>query len=141
MHTDPGWPRLREGREFMVTNVKLEGYLSKISDATKMLGVGTYAFRGQGNAHWPLHSAAMRRLRRHRGEGIQNSPEFPSLYLDYHNSTLIAPARTQGLGVELGRDLSDLQLLAKLQHLRAATGFAGFQLEPACRTLVRLRRT
>ena len=114
----------------MVTNMKLEGYLRKISDATNKLGVGTYAYRGQGNAHWPLHSAATRRLRRHRGEGVQNSPEFPSLYLDYHNSTLIAPARTQGLGVELGRELSDLQLLAKLQHLRAATGFLDFSWNP-----------
>ena len=130
MHTDPRWPRLREGRAFMVTNMKLEGYLSKISDTTKKLGVRAYAFRGQGNALWPLHSAATRRLRRHRGEGIQNSPEFPSLYLDYHNSTLIAPARTQGLGVELGRELSDLQLLAKLQHLRAATGLLDFSWNP-----------
>ena len=48
MHTDPRWPRLREGRAFMVTNMKLEGYLSKISDTTKKLGVGAYAFRGQG---------------------------------------------------------------------------------------------
>ena len=113
-----------------MTNMKLEGYLSKISDTTKKLGVGTYAFRGQGNAHWPLHSAATRRLRKHRGEGVQNSPEFPSLYLDYHNSTLISPARTQGLGIELGRELSDLQLLAKLQHLRAATGLLDFSWNP-----------
>ena len=110
--------------------MKLEGYLSKINDTTKKLGVGTYAFRGQGNAHWPLHSAATRRLRKHRGEGVQNGPEFPSLYLDYHNTTLITPARTQGLGFELGRELSDLQLLAKLQHLRAATGLLDFSWNP-----------
>ena len=110
--------------------MKLEGYLHKISDTTRELGVGTYAFRGQGNAQWPLHSAATRRLRAHRGEGIQNSPEFLSLYVDYHNTTLIAPARTQGLGIELGRELSDLQLLAKLQHLRAATGLLDFSWSP-----------
>ena len=110
--------------------MKLKEYLSKIGDTTKALGVGTYAFRGQGNGHWPLHSAATRRLRKHRGEGVQNSPEFPSLYLDYHNSTLITPARTQGLGIELGRELSDLQLLAKLQHLRAATGLLDFSWNP-----------
>ena len=110
--------------------MKLEGYLRKISDTTKKLGVGTYAFRGQSNAHWPLHSAATRRLRKHRGEGVQSSPEFPSLYLDYHSSTLIAPARTQGLGIESGRELSDLQLLAKLQHLRAATGLLDFSWNP-----------
>ena len=110
--------------------MKLEEYLSKITNTTKALGVGTCAFRGQGNAQWPLHSAATRRLRKHRGEGVQNSPEFPSLYLDYHNSTLIAPARTQGLGIEFGRELSDLHLLAKLQHLRAATGLLDFSWNP-----------
>lgn len=121
--------------------MKLKGYLSKISDTTKELGVGTHAFRGQGKACWPLHSAATRRLRKHRGEGIQNSPEFPNLYLDYHNSTLIAPARTQGLGMEAGREVSDLQLLAKLQHLGAATGLLDFSWNPlvglwfACRNL------
>ena len=110
--------------------MKLENYLSKISDTTNRLGVGKYAFRGQGKAYWPLHSAATRRLRKHRGEGIQYSPEFPSLYLDYHKSTLIAPARTQGLGVESGRAISDLQLLAKLQHLGAATGLLDFSWNP-----------
>lgn len=110
--------------------MKLENYLSKISEVTNKLGVGTYAFRGQGNAHWPLHSAATRRLRKHRGEGIQSSPEFPNLYLDYHKSTLLAPARTRGLGVEYGREISELQLLAKLQHLGAATGLLDFTWSP-----------
>ena len=121
--------------------MKLDGYLSKISDTTNKIGVGTYAFRGQGNTHWPLHSGATRRLRKHLVEGIQFRPDFPNLYLDYHQSTLIAPARTQGLGVESGREISDLQLLAKLQHLGAATGLLDFSWDPlvglwfACRDL------
>ncbi len=121
--------------------MKLESYLGKISDTTKELGVGTYAFRGQSNTHWPLHSGATRRLRKQLGEGVQFSPEFPNLYLDYHQSTLIAPARTQGLGVESGREISDLELLAKLQHLGAATGLLDFSWDPlvgiwfACRDL------
>ena len=110
--------------------MKLANYLNKINDITNEIGVGTYAFRGQAEAHKPLHSAATRRLRKHRGEGIQNSPEFPNLYLDYHKSTLIAPARTQGLGMESGREISDLQLLAKLQHLGAATGLLDFSWNP-----------
>ena len=110
--------------------MKLDIYLNNIKDTTDKLGVGTYAFRGQGNAQWPLHSAATRRLRKHRGEGIQNRADFLSLYLDYHISTLIAPARTQGLGIELGREISDLQLLAKLQHLKAATGLLDFSWNP-----------
>ncbi len=121
--------------------MKLDSYLSKISDTTHKLGYGTYAFRGQGNAHWPLHSGATRRLRKQLGEGVQFRPEFPNLYLDYHQSTLIAPARTQGLGVESGREITDLQLLSKLQHLGAATGLLDFTWDPlvalwfACRDL------
>ena len=110
--------------------MKLENYLSKITDTTDQLGVGTYAFRGQGKAHWPLHSAATRRLIRHRGNGIQYSPEFSNLYLDYHKNTLIGPARTQGLGIESGHEISELQLLAKLQHLGAATGLLDFSWNP-----------
>ena len=110
--------------------MKLESYLNKIRDTASELGVGTCAFRGQGNVEWPLHSAATRRLREHRGEGIQNSPQFPSLYLDYHINTLIAPARAQGFAFELGREISELQLLAKLQHLGAATGLLDFSWNP-----------
>ena len=110
--------------------MKLERYLNKINDTTHRLGVGNFAYRGQSKADWPLHSAATRRLRRHRGEGIQNSPEFSSLYLDYHKSTLISPARTQGFDLESGREISDLQLLAKLQHLGAATGLLDFSWDP-----------
>ena len=110
--------------------MKLESYLSKISDITSELGVGTYAFRGQANAAWPLYSAATRRLRKYRGEEVQTRPEFPNLYLDYHKSMLLNPARTQGIGVEFGREISDLQLLAKLQHLGAATGLLDFSWNP-----------
>ena len=118
-HANSGWGRM-----------KLESYLNEISDTTIGLGVGTYAFRGQGKAKWPLHSAATRRLRGFRGKGVQDRPEFPNLYLDYHKSVLIDPARTQGLGIELGREISDLQLLAKLQHLGAATGLLDFSWNP-----------
>ena len=50
--------------------------------------------------------------------------------MDYHKTTLIGPARTQGLGVESGREISELQLLAKLQHLGAATGLLDFSWNP-----------
>ena len=110
--------------------MKLDDYLTQISDATSELGVGTYAFRGLGKGSWPLHSGATRRLRKHRWEGIQFSPEFPNHYLDYHKTTLLGPARMQGLGIESGREISDLQLLAKLQHLGAATGLLDFSWNP-----------
>ena len=110
--------------------MKLDKYLSEIRDTTDRLGLGRYAYRGQGKACWPLQSAATRRLIKQRASRIQSSTQFLSIYLDYHAGTLIGPARAQGLGIDSGREISDLQLLAKLQHLGAATGLLDFSWDP-----------
>ena len=110
--------------------MKLDKYLNEIRDTADRLGPGRCAYRGQGKASWPLQSAATRRLIIQRGDGIQSSPQFLSHYLDYHTGTLIGPARAQGLGTDTGREISDLQLLAKLQHLGAATGLLDFSWDP-----------
>ena len=106
----------------------LEGYLHKIKEATSKPGV--YAYRGQSCAEWPLHSAATRRLTKSLGDSALNAPGFSKVYIDYHRETLLDAARTRGFGVEAGRDLSDLQLLAKLQHFGAATGLLDFTWNP-----------
>ena len=106
----------------------LEKYLQQIRDATSKPGV--YAYRGQSRAEWPLHSAATRRLAKSLGHDALNAPGFSKVYIDYHRETLISPARTRGFGVESGRDISDLQLLAKLQHFEAATGLLDFTRSP-----------
>ena len=64
------------------------------------------------------------------GNEIQAEPRFPHMYISYHRDTLIEPARTQGFGIEDGRSISDLQLLAKLQHFGAATGLLDFTWDP-----------
>ena len=102
----------------------IEKYLMKIREATSR--PGKYAYRGQKNARWPLHSAATRRLRKEHGEEILQSANFPNVYLNYHSKTLVEPARTRGFGIEDGRNISDLQILAKLQHFGAATGLLDF---------------
>ena len=106
----------------------LEKYLEQIRDATSKPGV--YAYRGQSRAKWLLHSAATRRLAQSLGHDALNAPAFSKVYIDYHRETLIGPARTRGFGVESGRDISDLQLLAKLQHFEAATGLLDFTWNP-----------
>ena len=106
----------------------LEKYLQQIRDATSKPGV--YAYRGQSRAEWSLHSAATRRLAKTLGHDALNAPGFSKVYIDYHRETLIGPARTRGFGVEFGRDISDLQLLAKLQHYEAATGLLDFTWSP-----------
>ncbi len=106
----------------------LDKYLDRIVRSAKSGGV--YAYRGQRKAKWLLHSGATRRLIREHGEQILGDPEFTALYLNYHRDVLIEPARTRGYGIEAGRDLSDLELLAKLQHFGAETGLIDFTWSP-----------
>ena len=88
-------------------------------------------YRGHGNSAWHLHSGAVRRL---LGKLAIASPEdhsaFASHYIDYHYNTLLTPARQRGFHVDAGVELTDLQLLAKLQHFGAATGLLDFTLSP-----------
>ena len=106
----------------------IDKYLVQIQDATQLAGI--YAYRGQKDSEWPLHSAATRRLIEEHGSDIVRDPEFPQLYINYHGETLVDPARTRGFGFESGRRLSDLELLAKLQHFGAATGLLDFTWSP-----------
>ena len=106
----------------------VEKYLSQILEGTHSTGI--YAYRGQQDSQWPLHSAATRRLITEHGEGVTQDPDFPQIYVAYHRYTLIEPARTRGFGTESGRRLSDLELLAKLQHFGAATGLLDFTWSP-----------
>ena len=106
----------------------IQRYLNEIQEATTKPGI--YAYRGQPNSDCPLHSAATRRLIKSIGDDVVNDVGFAQVYIDYHRETLVNPARTRGFGVETGREISDLQLLAKLQHFGAATGLLDFTWNP-----------
>ena len=100
-------------------------YLSKIAALNSKSG--RYAFRGQADSSWKLHSAATRRLVQHLGDDdIENSGAFGHLYIVYHRIALLDPARTYGFDIYDGHCDSDLQLLTKLQHFGAATGLIDF---------------
>ena len=66
-------------------------YLSQILEVIHATGI--YAYRGQQDSRWVLHSAATRRLIREHGSDIVMDPEFAQLYINYHLDTLIEPAR------------------------------------------------
>ena len=100
-------------------------YLSEISKFTS-----GYAFRGQANSNWQLHSGATHRLIKHYHENIIQAPNFPRIYANYHSDVLIKPAQTNGFDIDDGYQISDLQLLAKLQHFEAATGLLDFTWNP-----------
>ena len=98
----------------------VEKYLSQILSPDPASRI--FAYRGQKRSNWLLQSGATRRLVQEHGEGIIEDHEFPNIYHEYHRDTLVDPARTRGYGFDSGRQLTDLELLAKLQHFGAWTG-------------------
>lgn len=94
---------------------------------------GDFVYRGQENAGWQLRSGAVRRIFP-RGNTIelQNLIEkyrgnFHEDNLYYHERELLEKARLRGWHRETdGRELKDLELLAKLQHYGAATCLLDF---------------
>ena len=102
-----------------------EKYLNKITQFSS----GS-AFRGQADSRWELHSGATRRLIKHYHGNITQASNFSQIYANYHSDILIKPARTNGFDIDDGYQISDLQLLAKLQHFEAATGLLDFTWNP-----------
>jgi FRG domain len=97
------------------------------------LGAGNASgWRGQADAAWPLHSGAYRRLsqqpelwlgRKHRWLDLTSDPEAA---VRSYEAQLIDHARLDGHGHLDGRRLSDLEVLARLQHHGAATRLVDF---------------
>ncbi len=73
-----------------------------------------HLWRGQSNISWQIHSSAYRRLKRTQNTVTEKSMQRYEAYLLKH-------ATHQGYRFEAGRELSDFELLAKLQHHGAAT--------------------
>ncbi|CAH6799233.1 FRG domain-containing protein [Vibrio chagasii] len=89
--------------------IELLSYVSKHAEDRR----NVYLWRGQADICWPIHSSAFRRLS-NRGEVTESSMQSYEKYLLEH-------ATHQGYRFENGRELSDFELLAKLQHHGAAT--------------------
>ena len=70
----------------------------------------TWMWRGQANMAWPVHSALYRRLGTPSEQEMREAEEY-----------LLQSARHKGYGRVDGGELSDIELLAKLQHHGAAT--------------------
>ena len=107
-------------------SLALQKYLEAIKQATKAPGI--YAYRGHKKDHYKLRSSATRRLTEQYGEKVLRKSDFPRLYVNYHKERLLQPARARQ--ANSGPLESDLQLLAKLQHLGAATGLLDFSWSP-----------
>lgn len=79
---------------------------------------GQYLFRGVSNESYQIEASAYRRL----PEGARNNPDM----LLRINQDLIQKARLLGHDQKNGQRLSDLELLAELQHFSAATCLIDF---------------
>lgn len=93
-------------------------YLNLLSK--QIVDNGTYAYRGQENEDWGVESAAYRRLKKESESLVER------YFIDYHQIEILEPARMNGYGIRNGRKISDLELLAELQHFGAATCLIDF---------------
>ncbi len=104
----------------IVTTVKQ--YLEWVGET--VVPTGHYAFRGQEDATWSLECGASLRLRKRYAS--QSKKEAQQRFVQYHRLNLIKRARHEGFDKDRGRELGDFEILAKLQHLGAATCLLDF---------------
>lgn len=76
-------------------------------------------WRGQSDIRWPIHSAAYRRL-------ATTKIALEEVSLRSYESDLLAQAEHHGYNLQDGRLLTDLELLARLQHHGSATRLIDF---------------
>ena len=96
--------------------------LSDFLEWASQFNDGTYVFRGVPNDKYRIQASAYRRV----PENEQNSEDkgFPT-FVEI-NTTLIREARLRGYDQKDGRPLGDLEILAGLQHFKAATCLIDF---------------
>lgn len=78
-----------------------------------------YFWRGQSDIQWPMHSSAYRRLKINKAQVTESDMQYYEKYLLQH-------ATHQGYRYDNGRYLTDMELLARLQHHGAATRLFDF---------------
>lgn len=92
--------------------------LSEFMEWTQQFDPGEYLFRGVLNENYAIEASAYRRL---KTEADRNPEKFLEI-----NKELIKDARLRGHAQKNGRELKDLEILAELQHFRAATCMIDF---------------
>ncbi|MCY4410198.1 MAG: tetratricopeptide repeat protein, partial [Caldilineaceae bacterium] len=90
---------------------------------TKGLQGRMILYRGLANEEWEVESSANRRIRKSEEMSYETVPEITFQNYIYN---LLDEASLQGFRERQGRSLSDLELLAELQHYGAATCLIDF---------------
>ena len=96
--------------------------LSDFLEWARQFDDGTYVFRGVPNDKHRIQASAYRRV----PEADQNSEDKGFQIFVEINETLIREARLRGYDQKEGRPLGDLEILADLQHFKAATCLIDF---------------
>ena len=89
-------------------------YLEQVSKIREQWPNSVLVFRGQEDAEWHLESSAQRRLKK-----------LNSSFIEYHRD-LLEKCKLKKYDKREGKKLSDLELLADLQHYGAATCLTDF---------------
>ena len=100
----PVYGKVRQPRNFE------ELFKAIVGGRTESSAFITRMWRGQGDIAWPVHSSAFRRV----------NPKDDRALLRYEER-LLQQATHKGFRFMDGRELSDMELLARLQHHGAAT--------------------
>lgn len=90
-----------------------EELVAAITDSNPENG-GVRIWRGQPSIDWPVHSTAFRRI-------AAEKPDVSNINLIHYEESLLSQATHMGFRFVDGRELSDLELLARLRHHGAAT--------------------
>lgn len=90
---------------------------------TKELRGRMILFRGQANEDWEVESSAFRRITRSTGASPKT---LPAITFQNYICHLLNEASLQGFREQEGRSLTQLELLAELQHFGAATCLIDF---------------
>ncbi len=104
--------------------------VKSVAEFTKWVGElegGLFLYRGLADVSWDVEASAHRRLKQSKNSPSQNV--IPGEFQNYITN-LLERTRRRGLGIQGGSDLSDLELLAKLQHNGAATCLIDFTENP-----------
>ena len=96
--------------------------LSDFLEWASQFNDGTYVFRGVPNAEYEIQASAYRRV----PEADQNSEDKGFQIFVEINEALIREGRLRGYDQKDGRPLNDLEILADLQHFKAATCLIDF---------------
>ena len=103
--------------------------LEEYIEWTKQFIHGVHVFRGVSNEKYKIEASTTRRLKDDDGKFYKAEYDSPRKILEL-NEQMLEDARRQGHGTKDGLQLGDLDLLAELQHLGAATCLIDFTYNP-----------